>query len=223
MTYVEIIRGGDTVSKDYQEESQLGYGSVGKAGRSATPELFHTLVRDIVLPKVVPTDGNKVTKVSTTAIDGFDCYYTTINDTIIVCFATVETPKILPLRILTDLKPLNNENNDQLHSNIEDITKQFHQELLSYHDSSTTEATETDLQQIIDIMNDNIDKFLQRQERISLLVDKTSQLNNSSYNFKRKAVKIKRKLWWKNFKLCSTIVFVVITLIIIGILILHSA
>lgn len=211
------------MSKYYRSE-QSEYGSIGKAGKHATPEVFERLVKEMVLPKVVHLDGNKVTKVSTTLLDGFDCYYgTSDNSTVYVCFTTHDMPKILPLRVLAELKSMENETDKQLDENIQLIIRQFQEELLSYHDSGPAEATEQDLQEIIQIMNDNIDKFLQRQERVSLLVDRTSKLNQSSYNFKRKAVRIKTKMWWQNIKLCSTLVLVGLILIFLIWVVVHFA
>ncbi|SCU86093.1 LANO_0C06700g1_1 [Lachancea nothofagi CBS 11611] len=216
VTYVEVLRDGEVIAKYYKSPAS-GYGSMGKAGQIASPQIFERLTAELVIPKVVPLEGNKVTKVSSSLLDGFDCYYgTDTGNAVYVCFSPVDVPKILPLRVLTELKPLSNKSDRELDSNVQTIVQQFHEELLSYHDSSTAEATEQDLQDIIQLMNDNIDKFLQRQERVSLLVDRTSKLNQSSYNFKRKAVRIKTKMWWQNVKLCSTLIAVsVIVLVVI--------
>jgi hypothetical protein len=42
-----------------------------------------------------------------------------------------------------------------------------------------------------------LDKVLDRQERIELLVDKTEELNQSSIDFKKKSTALKRAMWWK--------------------------
>ncbi|SCV00243.1 LAME_0G08482g1_1 [Lachancea meyersii CBS 8951] len=205
VTYVEALRDNRVIASFYDNSSN-GYGSLGKVGLTATPKVFRKLVDELVIPKVVPLEGNKVTKLSSALLDGFECYYgTEAGNMVYVCFSPVNVPKILPLRILTELKSMTNESDQELDSHVRAIVQNFHEELLSYHDSSTAEATEQDMQEIIQLMNDNIDKFLQRQERVSLLVDRTSKLNQSSYNFKRKAVRIKTKMWWQNVKMCSAI------------------
>ncbi|GAV48878.1 hypothetical protein ZYGR_0N02830 [Zygosaccharomyces rouxii] len=135
----------------------------------------------MVLPKVVPIQGNKVTKLSLHLIDGYECYYTTaptedgVGFDVLVSFTRAHVPKILPIRL--------GEHGD---------------------------GTEADLQDIFQVMNDNIDKFLQRQERLSLLVDKTSQLNNNSLTFKRKANRIRQRMWWHRAKGITLLIFSII-------------
>lgn len=217
MKYVEVIRNGQTISKHHQGK---GYGSIGQLTSSSSIfKTFHTLIYDLVIPKVISIEGNKVIKVATPLIDGFECYYTTFEEDVIICFTEDNVPRFLPLRLLTELRKLNNENDEILGDNINDILNNFNEELLSYHGSKNIETTEQGLQEIIEIMNDNIDKFLQRQEHVSLLVDKTSQLNQSSYNFQKRAVKLKKKMWWNNVKIYTAIVSIVIILILLGILI----
>lgn len=216
-----MIKGNKVVASYYNNETP-GYGSLGKAGKNASPKVFEKLINELVIPKVVHLEGNKVTKMSTPLLDGFDCYYGTADgDMLYVCFSQVDVPKILPLRVLTDLKLTTNESNAELAENIQTIVRQFHEELLSFHDPGAAEATEQDLQDIIHLMNDNIDKFLQRQERVSLLVDRTSKLNQSSYNFKRKAVRIKTKMWWQNVKLCSTLIAATVLVILVIVVAVH--
>ena len=48
---------------------------------------------------------------------------------------------------------------------------------------------------------ENIDKVLERGEKIELLVDKASGITDSSFRFKKQARTLQRVLWWKNAKL----------------------
>ncbi|SCU87205.1 LAFA_0E05358g1_1 [Lachancea sp. 'fantastica'] len=221
VTYIEALRDNKVIATYYNNSSE-NYGSLGRAGSNATPKVFRKLVDELVLAKVVPLEGNKVTKLSSSLLDGFDCYYgTEAGNMVYVCFSPANVPKILPLRILTELKSMANETDQELDSHVRTIVEQFYSELMSYRDSSTAEATEQDMQDIIQLMNDNIDKFLQRQERVSLLVDRTSKLNQSSYNFKRKAGRIKSKMWWQNVKMCTTITAVSVLIVTIVFLAVH--
>lgn len=224
VSYVEVIQDGQTLASCFQanepEQGSSKYGSLGDS--VATPQLFHKLTDDMVLPKVVPVEGNKVTKVSLHLIDGYDCYYTTATSgeqlKVFVCFTKTIIPKILPIRLLSELKgqtaALNSD--DELSMKVGEILDAFHDELRSYsseNGNESGEAAENDLQDIVQVMNDNIDKFLQRQERISLLVDKTSQLNSNSNTFKRKANRIKQRMWWHRVKNITLLVFAVILFI----------
>lgn len=71
-----------------------------------------------------------------------------------------------------------------------------------------------------EIMVANIDKVLQRDEQIGLLVEKTEQLHDSSFQFRKNATYLKREMWWRNMKLmmmiAAAIVFVIYILMAMG-------
>lgn len=64
-----------------------------------------------------------------------------------------------------------------------------------------------------DIMTENIERVLERGERIDLLVDKTDRLGGSAHDFRIRSRGLRRRMWWKNTKLIILLVFVVIFLI----------
>jgi len=76
------------------------------------------------------------------------------------------------------------------------------QERMSWFSTNTNFDAVSRIQKDIDdvkvIMERNIDKVLERGDKIEDLVDKTSALSFSGYEFKRSAVKLRRKMWWKN-------------------------
>ena len=59
-------------------------------------------------------------------------------------------------------------------------------------------------------MVQNIEKVLERGERIDLLVTRTEEMQEQSYKFKSGATELKKKLWWKNVKLWLVIACLVI-------------
>uniref|UniRef100_A0A6B2LEZ5 V-SNARE coiled-coil homology domain-containing protein n=1 Tax=Arcella intermedia TaxID=1963864 RepID=A0A6B2LEZ5_9EUKA len=70
-----------------------------------------------------------------------------------------------------------------------------------------------DLDDVQKIMVKNIDKVLERGQKIELLVEQTEQLTSSSFQFKKKSTELKRVMWWKNAKLMVIIVVFIIILI----------
>ena len=50
-------------------------------------------------------------------------------------------------------------------------------------------------------MVENIDKVLDRGERIELLVDKSSTIQDNSFRFKKQSRRLQQALWMKNVKL----------------------
>jgi vesicle-associated membrane protein 7 len=62
------------------------------------------------------------------------------------------------------------------------------------------------------IMTENIERVLQRGERIDLLVDKTAGLQTGAREFRVRSRGLRRQMWWKNTKLMILLVFVVVFL-----------
>ncbi|CCK71265.1 Nyv1p KNAG_0G02080 [Huiozyma naganishii CBS 8797] len=235
VSYVEVLKDGEVCSSYFQDavagKDTASYGAIGGstdgagagAGSTSDSQLpFSKLIREMIVPKVVNVHGNKVTKVSMNLLDGFDSYYTTAPEgVLIVCFTKTDIPKILPIRVLSQLKQLpfdEIESNMELRVHIGEILDKFHEELLNYRnehmlhpsEGDPLQSTDDEIQDVIQIMNDNIDKFLERQERVSLLVDKTQQLNTTSHSFKRKATRIKDRMWWQRMKNATLLIFAII-------------
>ena len=55
--------------------------------------------------------------------------------------------------------------------------------------------------QVRGIMLDNIDKVLERGDRLELLVDKTATMEGNTMRFKRQARRFRNTMWWRNVKL----------------------
>ncbi|CAG9330880.1 unnamed protein product [Blepharisma stoltei] len=61
-------------------------------------------------------------------------------------------------------------------------------------------AARDNIEKTKDIMIENIDKVIAREEKIEMLVNKTQYMSESSFEFRREAVRVKRHFWWKNTK-----------------------
>jgi hypothetical protein len=72
--------------------------------------------------------------------------------------------------------------------------------------------------EVKEIMMDNIEKVLDRGEKIELLVDKTENLRFQADNFHRTGRALRRRMWWQNLKM--KLVFAAFVLIVILILFL---
>jgi vesicle-associated membrane protein 7 len=64
-----------------------------------------------------------------------------------------------------------------------------------------------------EIMTENIERVLERGERIDLLVDKTDRLGGSARDFRVRSRGLRRQMWWKNVKLMVMLVMVAIFLV----------
>jgi len=63
------------------------------------------------------------------------------------------------------------------------------------------------------IMVQNIDKVLERGDRIEMLVSKTENLHSQSQSFKKKSTQLKRKMWWQNARYCGALICVIVALV----------
>eukprot|EP00002_Diphylleia_rotans_P017554 TRINITY_DN3407_c0_g4_i1.p1 TRINITY_DN3407_c0_g4~~TRINITY_DN3407_c0_g4_i1.p1 ORF type:complete len:219 (-),score=60.15 TRINITY_DN3407_c0_g4_i1:110-766(-) len=70
-----------------------------------------------------------------------------------------------------------------------------------------------DIEEVRSAMVQNIEKVLQRGEKLDLLVDKTENLNQQAFKFKKQSTKLKRAMCFQNVKI--TIVIVVVVLLIL--------
>uniref|UniRef100_A0A8C3KF47 V-SNARE coiled-coil homology domain-containing protein n=1 Tax=Calidris pygmaea TaxID=425635 RepID=A0A8C3KF47_9CHAR len=53
---------------------------------------------------------------------------------------------------------------------------------------------------VVDIMRVNVDKVLERDQKLSELDDRADALQAGASQFETSAAKLKRKYWWKNLK-----------------------
>mmetsp|Transcript_19263 Transcript_19263/g.45040 ORF Transcript_19263/g.45040 Transcript_19263/m.45040 type:complete len:219 (-) Transcript_19263:216-872(-) len=72
-----------------------------------------------------------------------------------------------------------------------------------------------DIDEVKSVMVQNIEKVLERGDRIELLVDRTESLNQHAVKFKKQSTQLKRAMWWKNAKLMGVLAVVVGVIIFI--------
>lgn len=70
-----------------------------------------------------------------------------------------------------------------------------------------------DMDNVRGIMTENIERVLERGERIDLLVDKTDRLGVGAHDFRVRSRGLKRRMWWKNVKLMVLLGVVIIFLL----------
>ncbi|KAJ5894849.1 hypothetical protein N7495_006540 [Penicillium taxi] len=70
-----------------------------------------------------------------------------------------------------------------------------------------------EIDSVRDIMTENIERVLERGERIDLLVDKTDRLGGSAHDFRIRSRGLRRRMWWKNVKLMTLLGVVVVFLL----------
>lgn len=76
-------------------------------------------------------------------------------------------------------------------------------------------AVQKQVDEVKNVMIENIEKVLDRGEKIELLVDKTQSLRNSADTFHRQGKQLRRQMWLNNLKMKLLIFFIVAFVIFI--------
>jgi len=64
-------------------------------------------------------------------------------------------------------------------------------------------------------MRDNINKVAERGERLDSIENKTDNLAISAQGFRRGANRVRKDMWWKDFKMRLCLIFGVIIVLIV--------
>ncbi|KAG5064590.1 hypothetical protein JHK85_005773 [Glycine max] len=64
-----------------------------------------------------------------------------------------------------------------------------------------------EMSQVRNVMIENIDKVLDRGDRLELLVDKTANMQGNTFRFRKQARRFRSTVWWRNVKLTYVIVY----------------
>lgn len=80
---------------------------------------------------------------------------------------------------------------------------------------SKVSKVQKQVSEVKNIMMDNIDKVLDRGEKIELLVDKTDALRSQADTFQRTGRTLRRKMWWQNLKMKLIVGLIVLVVVFV--------
>jgi len=83
---------------------------------------------------------------------------------------------------------------------------------------SKLEQTQQQVNEVVGIMRVNVEKVLERDQKLSELDSRADALQEGGKRFEQQAQKLKRKYWWKNLKMMIIIGVIGLILLIIIIL-----
>ncbi|KAH1220723.1 Vesicle-associated membrane protein 714 [Glycine max] len=100
----------------------------------------------------------------------------------------------------------------------DEFSRVLHQQMEFFSSNTSADTLNRVRGEIRTIMVDNIEKILERGDRIELLVDKTATMQDSAFHFRKQSKRLRRALWMKNFKLLAllTCLIVVVLYLIIA-------
>ncbi|CAF1059849.1 unnamed protein product, partial [Rotaria sordida] len=79
-----------------------------------------------------------------------------------------------------------------------------------YQSTKRFDNLQADVNQVVDVMKDNLDKVLERDAKLSTLENRAEILQTGASQFTQNASKLKRKYWWKNLKMWIILIIVIV-------------
>lgn len=70
-----------------------------------------------------------------------------------------------------------------------------------------------EMSQVRNVMIDNIDKVLERGDRLELLVDRTANMQGNTIRFRKQARRFRNTVWWRNVKLTFALILLLLVII----------
>jgi len=173
-----------------------------------------TQVTQAILDKI-PPNNSKLTYV----YDRYLFHYICENGVTYMCMADDSFQRRIPFAFLEDIKQrfLKAYSKDRIDTALAYGMNEFAKAIadrMEYYssnpDADRIRQVHGEIEQVKDVMVHNIERVLERGERIELLVDKTDNLNQQAFAFKKRSTALKRSMWWKNTKLMIILIFVII-------------
>ncbi|XP_064459650.1 vesicle-associated membrane protein 3-like isoform X5 [Ornithodoros turicata] len=81
--------------------------------------------------------------------------------------------------------------------------------------SKRIQQTQAQVDEVVDIMRTNVEKVLERDQKLSELDDRADALQQGASQFEQQAGKLKRKFWWKNCKMIAIMVGIGVVIVVI--------
>lgn len=164
---------------------------------------FPTVTR-VLLSKIPPVDGRM-----TYVYDEYVFHYVVEGGICFLCMSDELNRHRVPFAFLNEVKDLFTQKYGMTvpqraiaFSLNEEFSKVI-QERMDYYNSAGSNvdnlsAVKNQIEDVKGVMVENIEKVLERGEKIELLVDKTDRLNQQAFQFKSSSSNLRRAMWWKN-------------------------
>lgn len=186
-----LVSRGKTVLAEYTQTSVTGN--------------FPTVTR-VLLSKIPTVDGRM-----TYVYDNHVFHYIVENYICYLCMSDEMNKHRIPYAFLEDMKLnfISNYGREQpLKAIAFSMNEQFStilKDRMEYYNSPNPNvdnigAVRNQIDEVKEVMVQNIEKVLERGEKIELLVDKTDRLSKQAFKFESTSRNLRRTLWWKSVR-----------------------
>lgn len=191
-------------------------GPVILAEHSTTTGNFQQ-VTQAILDKI-PPNNSKLTYV----YDRYLFHYISENGIVYLCMADEKFGRRIPFAFLQDIKDrfCSSYSDGEVDGAIAYGLNSFAgtiSERMDYYSRNPQidplRHVQGEISQVKDVMVQNIERVLERGDRIDILVDKSNNLNNAAFAFRKRSTALKRQYWWRNQKLMIMMVFAALMLV----------
>jgi len=164
---------------------------------------FPTVTR-VLLSKIPAVDGRMSYE-----YDEYLFHYVVEGGICFLCMSDEKNKHRVPFALLNDMKELfvqkygHEVPQRAIAFSLNDEFSKMIKERMDYYNSAGSNvdnlsAVKNQIEDVKGHMVENIEKVLERGEKIELLVDKTDRLNQQAFKFESSSRKLKHAMWWKN-------------------------
>ncbi|KAL1544512.1 hypothetical protein AAHA92_21354 [Salvia divinorum] len=95
----------------------------------------------------------------------------------------------------------------------DEFSRVLHQQMEFFSSNPSADTLNRVRAEVRTITVDNIEKILERGDKIELLVDKTATMQDSAFHFRKQSKRLRRALWMKNAKLLALLTCLIVLLL----------
>eukprot|EP00566_Odontella_aurita_P021320 CAMPEP_0113540100 /NCGR_PEP_ID=MMETSP0015_2-20120614/8296_1 /TAXON_ID=2838 /ORGANISM="Odontella" /LENGTH=221 /DNA_ID=CAMNT_0000439873 /DNA_START=186 /DNA_END=851 /DNA_ORIENTATION=- /assembly_acc=CAM_ASM_000160 len=171
---------------------------------TATSGNFPTVTR-VLLSKIPPTDGRM-----TYVYDSHVFHYVVENGICYLCMSDEPDRHRVPYAFLQDMKGLFVQRygleaaQTAIAFSFNEEFSRVIQERMEYYNAGgevdNIDRVRGQIDEVKDVMVQNIERVLERGEKIELLVDKTDRLNQQAFKFESSSRNLRRALYWRRVR-----------------------
>ena len=145
-------------------------------------------------------------------------HYVVSDEITYLCMADLSCKRRVPFGFLTDISDrFKATYGDQAKSAIafamnEEFSRVLQKQMDYFNGNPKEDAlgrVQEQISEVKDVAMKNIEKVLQRGDKIELLVDKTDRMKNTAHKFHKSSRRLKNTMWWQNVKMWLMIILIV--------------